>query len=204
MITKLVTRRLRNKLTGSDTVSGRIFGVPSFLDFFFKHDNNVALPCAFVADEYDEALPIPSNQGGTYQQVYTYVTVAAAYDPSDCNEVDKDLAYIDFFANFKSKLFSALLGWGFEPRLATVTDIDGYLENVDNHGEKIFEYLGSESSVHKTGKLIYTYQFRVLHIIDNMNPDEVIDPVLLRIANEFQEAGEIIEETELLSEDYTP
>ena len=199
MITKLVTRRLRNKLNTVDTVSGRIFGVPSFIDFFFKNDNNIPLPCVFVADEYDEALPMSNTQGGTYQTVYTYITIAVVYDPLNENETDKDLAFIDFFAKLKRELFNAILGWGVEPTLATEVDGLGHLENVDTHGEKLFEYLGSESSLHKTGKLIYNYQFRVQYLIDKCDPDEVVDPVLLRILNEFEES-DILENTVLESE----
>jgi hypothetical protein len=200
MITKLVTRRLRDRLNTPDTVDGRIFGVPTFVDFFFKNDNNVTLPCAFVADEYDEALPMSNTQGGTYQNVRTYITIAVIYDPLNENQTDKDLAYVDFFAKMKSELFNAILGWGIEPRLATEVDAFGVLENINDHGEKIFEYLGSESSLHKTGKLIYNYQFRIQHIIDNCDPDTVVDPILLRILNEFEES-EVIENTVLESED---
>lgn len=193
MFTKLVTRRLRDKLdeglaeTSKFRIDRRVFGTPTYAQYIFEMDQNVDFPCAFVVDERDEALPLDRSRGSnTAQQNYTYISIAVGYSRIDKKEAGQDLAYIDFYAGVKQRILNALLGWGVNPENALVTTGD-----LDDHGERLFEYLGSENVLHRTGHLFYIYNFRVLYWVDNLNPNEVIDPLLQRIINTYDLEGDL-------------
>lgn len=192
MFTKLVTRRLRDKLDG-DLASGhahrideRVFGTPTYAQYIFEMDQNIDFPCAFVVDERDEALPLDRSRGSnTAQQNFTYISVAVGYSRINKKTTGQDLDYVEFFAGLKQRLLDAILGWGVDAPNAL--DISG---DLDDHGERLFEYLGSENVLHRTGHLFYIYNFRVLYWVDNQNPNEVIDPLLERILNTYELDGD--------------
>lgn len=167
-LSTLVIKRLRNVVTN---VTGRVFGAPTFLQALLDQEFHIDLPNIFVIDERDTTEPRIGGQV-TYQDISTEIDLAVAISRINKEQEGKDLEYLETLSDIKDQIFEALMTWGFDPQLALAKTGDA-LDNVDDHGPFMVEYVGSDNTLARNGYLFHVFTFRFNYMIDGAVPPSV-------------------------------